>query len=164
MTLNRRMVPATMLALGLMGLHAGSQASTLTTQTGSDCKSYGWSSSGKAFTGQHSIENGDGTAVTPLRVVCPLTRVGPGTSGGLRVWIDGWAPSGTEVTCVLWSLNYNGLLLASQSFNVAGAGSDAPFDRYLELAPDSVPAYSSQVVTCDLPKLGAILDIEPISL
>jgi hypothetical protein len=162
MTLNRRTVPATMLALGLMGLHAGSHASTVTTQNGTDCRSYGWTSSGRAYTAQNTVLAPDW--VGPVSIICPITRVGPGTSGGLRVWIDGDAPSGTEVSCTLWSYDYNGVLLASQSMKVPGAGRDLPFDRYLELAPAAVPTYSSQVITCALPADGSIFDIEPVSL
>jgi hypothetical protein len=162
MTLNKRMLPAATLALALMGPHAGSQAGTVTTQHGSGCKSYGWSSSAEAY----PTERGVVALIPPesLSVVCPVTRVGPVSSGGLRVWIDGRAPTGSVVTCALWSFNYNGLLLASQSFEVTGAGFDAPFDRYLDLAAASVPTYSSQVVTCTLPHAGEIFDIEPFSL
>jgi hypothetical protein len=162
MTLNRTMVPATMLVLSLMGLHAGSHASTVTTQNGTDCKSYGWTSSGHAFTAVSTVSAPNWFG--PVSIICPITRVGPGTSGGLRVWLDGAAPPGTEVSCTLWSYEYNGVLLASQSMKVPGAGTDLPFDRYLELAPAAVPTYSSQVITCALPTGGLIFDIEPISL
>lgn len=162
MTLNKRMQPAAMLALALMGLHPGSQAGTLTTQNGTDCKSYGWNSPADAYidttidsTGVTNRTNGS------INVVCPVTRVGPATSV-LRVWIDGNAPFGSVVTCRLWSYNYNGLPLASQRFDLTSTG--VPFDKYLELSAAYVPAYSSQVVVCTLPPGGYIYDVEPVSL
>ena len=165
MTLNKIMLPAATLALALMGLHAVSRASTITTQPGSDCKSYGWSSSAGAAINKNAIFN---TAREPsLGVVCPVTRVGPATNG-LRVWIDGSAQYGSTVTCTLWSFDYTGLPLASQSFEFTSAyhpdGYAESFDKYLELAPASVPMYSSQVVVCDVPFMGSIYDIEPINL
>jgi hypothetical protein len=157
MTPNKRMPPAAMLALALMGLPAGSQASTVTTQHGSDCDSYGWSSSADAYiyeSGTWNFTNG------PRSVVCPVTRVGPVSLLGMRVWIDGYAPSGSAVTCQLWSLNYNGVALATPWFNLTGTGT--PFDRYLDLSQAQAPAYSSQVVICTLPPGGGIYDIEPV--
>lgn len=154
MTPNRRMLPA-MLALALMGLVPGGQAGTLTTQHGSDCEAYGWSQYAETYINESGTWN---FATGPRDVICPVTRVGSADSG-LRVWIDGYAPSGSPVTCTLWSLNYSGVALAALWFNLTGTGE--PFDRYLELAPTYVPAYSSQVVICTLPPGGGIYDIEP---
>lgn len=163
MTLSKEMLPAAMLALALMGPHAGSQAGTLTTQHGSGCKSYGWTQSGRGYTNVAGIWNvPQDWHRDSISVVCPVTRVGPESLGGLRVWIDGIAPEGTVVTCQLWSFDYKGLLLAWQSFDLISTG--APFDKSLELTSASVPMYSSQVVTCTLPPDGRIYDIEPISL
>jgi len=158
MTPTKRILPAAMLALALLGLHAGSQASTVTTQHGSDCESYGWSHVAEAFIYESGTWNfTDG----PRDIICPVTRVGAANSG-LRVWIDGYASSGSPVTCTLWSLDYKGVALASIWFNLTGTG--VPFDKSLELAPASVPAYSSQVVICTLPPAGGIYDIEPVIL
>jgi hypothetical protein len=163
MTPNKRALPAAMLALTLMGLHAGSQAGTITTQHGSQCKAYGWRNpdyGNNGVDGFHS--HGTPPDYESLGVVCPVTRVGLGTRGALRVWIDGDAPTGSEVSCTLWSFSDSGLPLASQSFAFISTG--AHFDKYLELTSASVPTYSSQVVTCELPNEGDIYDIEPISL
>jgi hypothetical protein len=158
MTPNKKMLPAATLALALVGLHAEGQASTLTTQHGSECESYGTVFSGEAFIYEGGTWN---FTSGPRSFICPVTRVRQ-ASNGLRVWIDGYAPSGTSVTCQLWSLNYNGVALAAPSFNLTGT--DRPFDRSLELASSAVPAYSSQVVICTLPPFGGLYDIEPIIL
>jgi len=162
MTLIKRMLPAAMLTFALMGLHAGSQAGTVTTQHGAGCKASGWSyaSVGIAFGHAGGFVNMGNDEHEPIGVVCPVTRVGS-TPGGLWVWIDGYAPTGSAVSCMLWSFDYKGLPLASQSFELISTG--APFDLSLQLTSASVPAYSSQVVTCQLPEGGAIFDIEPIS-
>ena len=143
--------------LALMGLHAGSQASTVTTQHGSECGPYGSSQSAHPYideSGAWNVANGSRS------VICPVTRVGPVSFLGLKVWIDGYAPPGSAVTCQLWSLNYDGVVLAAPSFNLTGTG--ASFDRYLALSQAQVPAYSSQVVVCTLPSGGGIYDIEPV--
>jgi len=159
MTPTKRILPAAMLALALLGLHAGSQASTVTTQHGSVCESYGSTQLAEAYiyeSGTWNFANG------PRSVICPVTRVGPVSPLGLRVWIDGYAPYGSAVTCQLWSLDYRGVVLAAPSFNLTGTGT--PFDRNLLLSQSQAPAYSSQVVVCTLPPSGGIYDIEPVIL
>jgi len=164
MTLNKRMLPAAMLALALMGLHPGSQAGTITTQHGSKCKPYGVSHDSRAYPPAFKAVNGLWSYYTnaAMHVVCPVTRVGSPTSGGLRVWIDGYAPSGWSLTCELTSVNYDGSPIGYASFTMTGTGYN--FDKYLDLAPASVPMYSSQGVMCHLPPGGGIYDIEPESL
>ena len=158
MKLNKRMPPAAMLALALMSLPPGSQAGTLTTQHGSDCESYGWSHLAEAYiyeSGTWNFANG------PMSFICPVTRVGL-ASGGLRVWIDGYAPSGSTLSCVLYSYDYTGRFIGQAWFTMTGTGFN--FDRRIELDPAYVPLYSSQVVECQLPPGGGIYDIEPESL
>ena len=158
MTLNKRMLPAAMLPLVLIGLHAGSQAGTLTTHHGAKCTSVVGISQ-PLFKAVNGIWNYINTA---QGVVCPVTRVGLPTSGGLRVWIDGYAPSGSTLSCGLHNQDYNGGVWVFPKFTITGTGSN--FDKYLELAKVDVPTYSSQAVYCDLPPGGGIYDIEPETL
>jgi hypothetical protein len=160
MTLNKRMPPAAMLALALMGLPLASQAGTITTQHGSKC------------TGQAGLDTSEFRAVNgiwnytngTMYVVCPVTRVGSPTSGGLRAWIDGYAPSGSTLSCELVSLDYDHdtRSIWYVQFDMTGTGDN--FDRHLDLAKADVPMYSSQVVQCSLPPGAGIYDIAPESL
>src|SRR5436190_878771 len=142
MTLNKRMLPAA-LALTLTGLHPASQAGTIGTQHGSKCKEEGESQYTQAFKGANGIWNYTNER---MNISCQVIRVGPPTSGGLRVWIDGYAPFGLGwvLTCGLFSSDYTGRSIGQAWLEIPGTGSK--FDRYLELVPAYVPLYSTQVV------------------
>ena len=163
MTLNKRVPPAAMLALALMGLHPGSQAGTITTQHASGCKPYiqqsGYEGQGPVFRSANGLWN---YSFETRPVVCPVTRVGPPTSAGLRVWIDGYVAAGLQLDCHLVSINYDGEIVGGVSSSMTGTGTN--FDWALELPPLYVPRYSSQAVYCFLPPGGGIYDIEPESL
>ena len=157
MTPNKRTLPA-MLALALMGLHPGSQAGTITTQHGSKCTFQGGDAI-PAFRAVNGIWNYTNTTTS---VGCPVNRVGPATNLGLRVWIDGYAPSGSTLSCQLLSNDYNGNQMLGGEFTITGTG--VSFDRYLDLAKANMPMYSSQVVWCSLPPGAGIYDFEPENL
>ena len=159
MTLNKRTLPAAMLALALIALPHGSQAGTITTQHGSKCKPGLWSLNARTFKATNGIWNYGNAA---QQVDCPVIRVRRPTSGGLRAWIDGYAPSGSTLSCVLNSYDYTGRFIGQAWFTMTGTGFN--FDRRIELDPAYVPLYSSQVVECQLPPGGGIYDIEPESL
>lgn len=155
MTLNKKMLPAAMLALALMGLHAGSRAGTLTTHHGSKCKPEGWSSDAQAFKAVNGIWN---YTNAPMSVVCPVTRMGPPTSGGLRVWIDGYLPSGSQAGCTFFSIEYNGTELSGAGSRMTGTGLN--FNTHIDLYAGYVSMYSSEVLTCDLPPGAGFYDVE----
>jgi hypothetical protein len=159
MKLKQRMPPATLLVLAVMSLPLGSQAGVLTTQHGSVCKPYGWSSTSEIYRN----ESGTWNFSSGMRsLVCPLTRVGEVSTGGLVIWIDGYAPAGGTVTCTVLSLAYTGVLLAYEAVSFTGTGTS--FDKAIVLPQDKVPMYSIQAVVCDLPPAGGIYDVEPGNL
>jgi hypothetical protein len=157
MKLNKSIPRAAMLAVALMALHPAGQAGTVTTQNGSECMPYGWSTSQNLFYGTNGTSN---NSPETMSVVCPVTRVGEVSDGGLRVWIDGFVYwDGEPVTCQLWSFDYTGALLGYEGFSATETG--ASFDKAIVLTKAQVPMYSSQVVVCTLPRGSAIYDIEP---
>jgi hypothetical protein len=156
MTPDNKMLPAAMLAIALSCLPLASSAGTITTQHGSKCRQQGQSTYSHAFKAVNGLWN---YTDAPMNVACPLIRVGPTGSGGLRAWVDGYAPSGSRLECTLISADYDGLQIAGATFTLTGTG--ANFDRRVELPKATVPTYSSQLVWCTLPPGGAIYDIEP---
>jgi len=158
MTLKNRMLPAAVLALAMTGLPPGSQAGTITTHHGSKCSFQG----GTMVPGFRAVNGIWNYTSKWTKVGCPVTRVGPATSGGLRVWIDGFVRAGSTLSCELISNDYNGNRMRSVTFTMTGTGSN--FDRYLDLAKADIPTYSSQIVECEIPPGAGIYDIEPENL
>jgi len=63
-------------------------------------------------------------------VICPITR-SPTSTNQVSVYIDGFASSGNTVSCTLYSYDYNGTFLGSQSFPTPRTGT---FDQHLAVA------------------------------
>jgi hypothetical protein len=87
-------------------------------------------------------------------VICPL--VNSPTGSAINVYVDGYAASGRTISCTLYSYNYLGSYLGSQSFPSARTGK---FDVYL-----SVPTnyWGGSSVLCALPPSGSgvIYDVD----
>lgn len=137
----------------------GSAGAAVTTQHGSSCKGLGLGDNLDLANDPGGIRNYNLSGRNLMAtVICPVTRVGEVPVGGtFSVWVDG-APFGARpLTCTLQSYSYQGQFLGSAAFSVTGDR----FDRLLSLPQSQVPRYSTQVVLCDIPPTGVILDIEP---
>jgi len=92
---------------------------------------------------------------SPRYVICPLVSAAIGNAA-TGVYVDGFAASGRTISCTLFSYDYHGNLLGSNSFPSAMSGQ---FDVYL-----SVPGtyYGGLSVLCLLPPStqGIIYDID----
>jgi hypothetical protein len=126
----------------------------LTTEHGAICKPYGDSGTSGLYTSIQGVIN---YAAGTMGVACPVVRTtNPALGTSFSVWVDGNAGSGT-MNCSLYSYNYSGVYLGGVSFVAAGT-----FTRTLSLPAAQVPNYSSQVVYCNVPRGGALFDIEPV--
>jgi hypothetical protein len=111
---------------------------------------------------QANIEYGPNNVVNTDQVThyisCPVVRSPTSSNYSVSVYVDGWASSGNTIMCVLYSYNFDGTYLGSQSFPSALTGT---FDQYL-----TVPGafWSSASVVCSLPPGfgGRIYDIDVV--
>jgi hypothetical protein len=58
-------------------------------------------------------------------VICPIVRSTTSASNAVNVYVDGFASSGKTISCPLYSYDYNGAFLGSQSFPAARTGAFA---------------------------------------
>jgi hypothetical protein len=156
MKLNKIMPPAAMLVVILMGPFTGSQARTLTTQHGSVCKPFMYDIPGVLYSSGAGVWN---ISSAMLTVLCPITRVGEVSFSGLRVWIGGYAPSGSTVACGLASFDNMSNYIAGEQLIFKGTGTN--FDYAMVLRQAEVPMYSYQSVLCDMPAGSGINYIQP---
>lgn len=137
---------------GLLGIHSGAQAYTVT--HGATCRAGGTLDGDKVFlvASSSGITN---YSLTTLQVVCPMARTDP--SDGFTVWVDGYSGV-AAVNCTLYSRSANNVLLGANS-----SSASAGFNLQLTLPSSQVPRDSSQVVVCGLPSGGNIWDIRSVN-
>lgn len=91
-------------------------------------------------------------------VICPIVRSPTSASYAVNVYVDGFAAAGRTISCTLYSYDYTGTFLGSQSFPSARTGT---FDQYL-----SVPGHywGTASVLCLLPGSagGIIYDVDVV--
>ena len=92
-------------------------------------------------------------ASSPRLVIAPLVR-SPTSDGSLAVYVDGVHRSYQTTTCTVYSHNYNGALLGSQSFTVALKGS---FDRYVSLPGGQAPTWAYVSILCQIAGNGQVV-------
>lgn len=90
-------------------------------------------------------------------VICPITR-SPTSTNQVSVYVDGFAASGKTISCTLYSYDYNGTFIGSQSFPTPRTGT---FDQYLSVAGRY---WSNASVLCLLPASagGIIYGVEVV--
>jgi hypothetical protein len=89
-------------------------------------------------------------------VICPIVRSPASTGTAVSVYVDGFAAAGRTISCTLYSYDYNGTFLGSQSFPTARTGT---FDQYLSVAGHY---WGNASVLCLLPASagGIIYDVD----
>ena len=91
-------------------------------------------------------------------VICPIVRSPTSASYAVNVYVDGFAAAGRTISCTLYSYDYTGAFLGSQSFPAARTGT---FDQYLSVAGHY---WSTASVLCLLPgsASGIIYDVDVV--
>ena len=103
----------------------------------------------------------DPTAITVVNldeafVICPIVR-SPTSTNAVSVYVDGFATTGTTITCTLYSYNIDGSLVDAQTFTAQ----PGKIDRFV-----TIPGvyWGNASVLCLLPGhgWGAIFDIDVV--
>ena len=91
-------------------------------------------------------------------VICPIVRSTTSASYAVNVYVDGFAAAGKSISCTLYSYDFTGTFLGSQSFPTARTGT---FDQYLSVAGHY---WSNASVLCLLPGSagGIIYDVDVV--
>lgn len=91
-------------------------------------------------------------------VICPIVRSPTSSSYAVNVYVDGFAAAGRSISCTLYSYDFTGTFLGSQSFPTARTGT---FDQYLSVAGHY---WSNASVLCLLPGSagGIIYDVDVV--
>jgi hypothetical protein len=134
----------TMGTFGLLSLSSNVYAVNAN-NAGTACKNY----NAREVTDIDYLPNGTRNLNASARyVICPIVRSPTSSSYAVNVYVDGFAAAGQTISCTLYSYDYNGTYLGSQSFPTARTGT---FDQYL-----SVPGHywGTASVLCLLPGSG----------
>lgn len=91
-------------------------------------------------------------------VICPVVRSTTSVSNRVNVYVDGFAAAGRTISCTLYSYDFTGTFLGSQSFPAARTGT---FDQYLSVAGSY---WGNASVLCLLPASagGVIYDVDVV--
>lgn len=151
-----RMATALALALvvsvsGLVGVSSRAYAVN-SNISGTACTSYYGSQTGDFEYSGPGILNVAASGTSDY-IVCPVVR-SPTSSNQVTAYLDGSVPAGSTAFCTLYSFDYTGTFLGSQS-----SSNNNTFDVLL-----SVPGsyYGNASVICLLPYQGQIFDIDVV--
>jgi hypothetical protein len=140
-------------ALGSLGL-SGNAYAVNANHSGTICKNY---NAAEATDIDYLPSGTRNLNANPRYVICPIVR-SPTSTNQVNVYVDGFASAGHTVSCTLYSYDFNGTFLGTQSFPAPRTG---VFDQYL-----SVPGayWSNASVLCYLPgsATGIIYDVDVV--
>jgi hypothetical protein len=157
-SIRQLMLCLSLTAMGLFGLQGSAMA--LTTMNANICQLTDLSPGPGIFRSGGSITN----FAADRRVVrCPIIRTSAAPAAGYNVFVDGSTAAGNTVICSLESYNFDGRFLGLASLVIDTTGASNNFHRLLTLQQSLVPTFSSQVLSCSLPRNASLFDIQSIT-
>ena len=145
------------LTLGAFSLlsHPGNAYAVNANNSGTSCKNY---NAAQVADIDYLASGTRNLNASPRYVICPIVRSPTSASYGVNVYVDGFAAAGRTISCTLYSYDYTGNYLGSQSFPAARTGT---FDQYLSVAGSY---WGNASVLCLLPGSagGLIYDVDVV--